>query len=179
MCVGVSGFGQSPVDIPVSLGVIAYRGSLKPELMELMEPHLDIEAHFKRQERFLVIDCVCKREQEVLGNHDCKMPMKRCDFVGLPPQTPLGETVLDRDEALKLFGELEQMGHVHLAFYGFTMGAEAPQFVGTCNCCGDCCGFSAGPRTSVCRKRHSDRTTGPSLIQKNVFPAACASNAAL
>jgi len=48
MCVGVSGFGQSPVDIPVSLGVIAYRGSLKPELMELMEPHLDIDAHFKR-----------------------------------------------------------------------------------------------------------------------------------
>ena len=27
--------------------------------------------------------------------------MKRCGFVGLPPQTPLGETVLDREEAMK------------------------------------------------------------------------------
>jgi len=129
---------------PGVLGVVPVRGSLKPELMKLMEPHLDIDAHFKRHERFLVIDCVCKREQEVLGKYDCKMPMKRCGFVGLPPQTPLGETVLDREEASKLLGELEQMGHVHLAFYGFTMGAETPQFVGTCNCCGDCCGILLG-----------------------------------
>jgi electron transport complex protein RnfB len=129
---------------PGSLGVVPVRGSLKPEEMELMEPHLDIDAHFKRHERFLVIDCVCKREQEVLGKYDCKMPMKRCGFVGLPPQTPLGETVLDREEADKLLRELEQMGHVHLAFYGFTMGAETPQFVGTCNCCGCCCGILGG-----------------------------------
>lgn len=129
---------------PGSLGVVPVQGSLKPELMEVMEPHLDIEAHFKRHERFLVIDCVCKREQEVLGNHDCKMPMKRCGFVGLPPQTPLGENVLDREEASKLLLELQQMGHVNLAFYGFTMGAETPQFVGTCNCCGCCCGILRG-----------------------------------
>jgi electron transport complex protein RnfB len=131
---------------PGSLGVVPVRGSLKPELMEAMEPHLDIDAHFKRHERFLAIDCVCKREKELLegDDYDCRMPMKRCGFVGLPPQTPLGETVLDREEASKLLGELEQMGHVHLAFYGFTMGAETPQFVGTCNCCGDCCGILLG-----------------------------------
>ncbi len=129
---------------PGSLGVVPVRGSLKPELMEVMEPHLDIDAHFKRHERFLVIPCVCKREQALLGKNDCKMPMKRCGFVGLPPQTPLGETVLDREEASKLLDELAQMGHVHLAFYGFTMGAESPQFVGTCNCCGCCCGILLG-----------------------------------
>ena len=84
---------------PGVLGVIPVRGSLKPELIQ---PYEDIDAHFKRHERFLVIDCVCKREQEVLGENDCKMPMKRCGFVGLPPQTPLGETVLDREEASKL-----------------------------------------------------------------------------
>jgi Pyruvate/2-oxoacid:ferredoxin oxidoreductase delta subunit len=52
--------------------------------------------------------------------------------------------VLDREEASTLLGELEQAGHVHLAFYGFTMGAESPQFVGTCNCCGCCCGVLRG-----------------------------------
>jgi Pyruvate/2-oxoacid:ferredoxin oxidoreductase delta subunit len=129
---------------PGVLGVVPVRGSLKPELMKTMEPHLDIDGHFKRHERFLVIDCVCKREKELLHGHSCPEPMKRCGFVGLPPQTPLGETVLNREEASKLLGELEQMGHVHLAFYGFTMGAESPQFVGTCNCCACCCAIFQG-----------------------------------
>src|ERR1039457_2509530 len=35
---------------PGVLGVIPVRGSLKPELMKAMEPHLDIDAHFKRHE---------------------------------------------------------------------------------------------------------------------------------
>ncbi len=133
---------------PGVLGVVPVRGSLKPEQMKVMESHLDIDAHFKRHERFLVIDCVCKREQELQGHHDCKLPMKRCGFVGLPPQTPLGENVLDREEASKLLGELGQLGHVNLAFYGFTMGADTPQFVGTCNCCSCCCGILHGQKIS-------------------------------
>jgi NAD-dependent dihydropyrimidine dehydrogenase PreA subunit len=126
---------------PGSLGVVPVRGSLKPEQMKVMEPHLDIDAHFARHERFLVFDCVCKREQELLGHSDCPMPMKRCGFVGLPPQTPLSDTVLDRQEADKLMRELEEMGNVHLAAYGFVMASETPQFVGTCNCCNCCCGI--------------------------------------
>ena len=127
------------------------RGSLKPEYIE-REPHLDIDAHFRRHERFLVIPCVCKREMEILHGHSCKQPMKRCGFVGLPPQTPLGETVLGREEASKLLDELAQMGHVHLAFYGFTMSAESPQFVGTCNCCSCCCGILHGPKLAGMEK---------------------------
>lgn len=133
---------------PGVLGVVPVRGSLKPEQMATMEPHLDIDAHFKRHERFLVIPCVCKRERELQGHFDCKLPMRRCGFVGLPPQTPLGENVLGREEADKLLRELEQQGHVHLAFYGFTMGAESAQFVGTCNCCACCCGVLHGQKIS-------------------------------
>jgi Na+-translocating ferredoxin:NAD+ oxidoreductase subunit B len=131
---------------PGVLGVVPVRGSLKPELMKTMEPHLDIDAHFQRHERFLVIPCVCKREMEVLHGESCHKPMKRCGFIGLPPQTPLGETVLGREEADALLGKLEKTGHVHLAFYGFTMSAESPQFVGTCNCCTCCCGVFHGSR---------------------------------
>jgi electron transport complex protein RnfB len=133
---------------PGVLGVVPVRGSLKPEQMELMEPHLDIDDHFKRHDRFLLIPCVCKRERELQGHYDCKLPIKRCGFVGLPPQTPLGENVVTREEADKLLRELEEMGHVHLAFYGFTMGADAPQFVGTCNCCNCCCGVLHGQKIS-------------------------------
>ena len=130
---------------PGVLGVVPVRGSLKPELME---PHHDIDAHFKRHERFLVIPCVCKRERELQYGHSCEKPMKRCGFIGLPPQTPLGENVLDREAASKLLDELSQSGHVQLAFYGFTMGAETPQFVGTCNCCSCCCGVLHGQKIS-------------------------------
>ncbi|MCK4722213.1 MAG: 4Fe-4S binding protein, partial [Dehalococcoidia bacterium] len=75
---------------------------------------------------------------------DCPTPVMRCAFVGLPPQTPLSEHVLDREQALKLFTELEETGHVHLGFYGFIMGTGANQFMGCCNCCGDCCGVLRG-----------------------------------
>ena len=124
---------------PGSQGVIPYRGSLKPEWLK-REPHNDIDAHFLRHERFLVIDCVCKKEQVALHGHSCDLPMKRCGFVGLPPATPLSENVLTREEASKLWNELDAMGTMIIeGFYGFTMGAEEPQFVGGCHCCGCCC----------------------------------------
>jgi NAD-dependent dihydropyrimidine dehydrogenase PreA subunit len=157
---------------PGLLGVVPHRGTLKPEWIK-REPHLDIDAHFKRHERFLVIPCVCRREQEILGDYSCKLPMKRCGFVGLPPQTPLGETVLDREEAMALFAKLEKQGHVHLAFYGFTMFADAPQFMGTCNCCSCCCGIIHGPKLA----RLDPSTQGPqkSNYRAVVDPEECIS----
>lgn len=125
---------------PGVLGVVPVRGSLKPELMATMEPHLDIDAHLKRHERFLVIDCVCKREMEALGKDDSRYPLKRCGFLGLPASIPLGEHVLDREEADQLIRKLEKMGHVHNAVYGFQASSETPQYVGGCNCDRYACG---------------------------------------
>ena len=122
---------------PGVMGVVPARGSLK---RDLLQPYDDIDAHFARHERFGLIDCVCRLERNLLGSK-CTKPVKRCGFVGLPPQTPLSEYVLDREQAVKLFTQLEEEGHVHTGFYGFLMGAETPQFVGCCNCCGDCCGI--------------------------------------
>ena len=122
---------------PGVMGVVPVRGSLKPELLQ---PYDDIDAHFARHERFGLTDCVCRLERNLLCSK-CSKPVKRCGFVGLPPKTPLSEYVLDREQALKLFTELEEEGHVHTGFYGFIRGAETPQFVGCCNCCGDCCGI--------------------------------------
>lgn len=130
---------------PGVLGVVPHRGTLKPEWIA-REPHLDIDAHFQRHERFIVTTCVCKREVDLLGGESCNKPMNRCGFVGLPPQTPLSETVVDRKDAMALFDKLEKQGHVHLAFYGFTLFADAPQFMGTCNCCSCCCALFHGPR---------------------------------
>ena len=124
---------------PGPQGVIPYRGSLKPEWLK-REPHNDVDAHFQRYDRFLVIDCVCKKDQVAAHGHSCDMPIKRCGFVGMPPKVPFSENILPREEAIKLWDELDAMGtHVVEGFYGFTMGAEAPQFVGGCHCCGCCC----------------------------------------
>jgi electron transport complex protein RnfB len=138
---------------PGVLGVVPVRGSLKKELLQ---PYDDIDAHFARHERFGLVDCVCRISQNLVGSK-CLKPVKRCGFVGLPSNTPLSEYVLDREQALKLFTELEEEGHVHTGFYGFIRGADTPQFVGCCNCCGDCCGilraitqwgFAEGPQRS-------------------------------
>ena len=124
---------------PGPQGVIPYRGSLKPEWLK-REPHNDIDAHFQRYDRFLVIDCVCKKDQAAAHGHSCDMPIKRCGFVGMPPMVPLSESVIPREEAMKLWAELDAMGTMIVeGFYGYTMGSETPQFVGGCHCCGCCC----------------------------------------
>jgi len=125
---------------PGILGVVPARGSLRPELLQ---PCDDIDAHFARHERFSITDCVCRIEQDLVGGN-CSMRLKRCGFNGLPPETPLSEHVLDREDAMALFQQIEDEGHVHLGFYGYTTGAKEPQFVGCCNCCGDCCGVLRG-----------------------------------
>lgn len=139
---------------PGLLGVVPVRGSLESELLQ---PHEDIAAHFSRHERFLVRDCACQREQELRTGQGGRLPIRRCGFEALPPQTPLSENVLDREEASRLLAELELRGLAHLAYYGYTEGAETAQFVGTCNCSGLSCnvlravtqhGLPEGPQRS-------------------------------
>jgi ferredoxin len=81
------------------------------------------------------------------------MPIKRCGFVGMPPKVPLSENVITREEAMKLWAELDAMGTMIVeGFYGFTMGAEAPQFVGGCHCCGCCCVMLNGARLGTLKE---------------------------
>jgi Na+-translocating ferredoxin:NAD+ oxidoreductase subunit B len=125
---------------PGIMRVVPVRGSLKPELIQSYD---DIDAHFQRHERFAVVDCVCRVERNLVGG-DCHLPVMRCSFTGLPPQTPLSENILDREHALKLFSELEEMGHVHLAAWGYGAADGPAQYNGGCQCCGDCCAILRG-----------------------------------
>jgi len=151
--------------------------------------HNDIDAHFQRHDRFLVIDCVCKREKVYAHGKSCALPNKRCGFVGMPPAVPLSETVISREEAIKLWSELDAMGTMVIeGFYGFTMGAEAPQFVGGCHCCGCCCTILNAARlfamrpaqgSAPCgrrpwRRQSSGRTTEWSRTRRPARPAASA-----
>ena len=122
------------------------RGSLKPEWLK-KEPHNDIEAHFQRHDRFLVIDCVCKKEKAALMAIAAKCPTNVVGLLVCRLLIPLSENVLTREEASKRWDELDAMGTMMIqGFYGFTMGAEEPQFVGGCHCCGCCCTILQGGR---------------------------------
>ena len=121
---------------PGIMDVIPVRGSVKPELLE---PHEDIDAHFQKYERFYVLNCVCRVQQNLLGS-TCPTPTRRCAFVGMPAEVPVSESILDREQALKLFTEMEEMGLIHMGFYGYLFWSDEPQFMGCCTCCPDCCG---------------------------------------
>ena len=125
---------------PGILGVVPVRGSLPKNLLQ---PYEDIDAHFERHERFFVGECVCMIERNLIDK-SCDRTLRRCAFVGTPADTPLSESILDREQAKALFTELEKQGHVHLGFYGFSSNVGSPQFTGCCNCCGCCCGILRG-----------------------------------
>ena len=91
--------------------------------------------------------------------------------------TPPGENVIGREEASKLLGELEQMGHVHLAFFlwihhgrGVSSVRRHVQLLWLL--------VVSARSTSTDSRARSGRTTGPSLIRKSVRPAVCASHVA-
>ena len=85
---------------------------------------------------FLVNDCICKKEQELLG-HPCSRPLQVCLAIAPVPgvfdNSPQGK-VLSRDEAYSLLKMTEEEGLVHL-----TYNVQGGHFF-ICNCCGCCCG---------------------------------------
>lgn len=110
-----------------------------------LETDLDILAYedvrqiISRAKSFRVQDCICRREQGLLG--------KRCDHSlhnclqysmeeGAYDEFKLDGDIISREEALKLIDETEQEGLVHNTY-------NVTEAVGgfICNCCPCCCGL--------------------------------------
>ena len=85
---------------------------------------------------FLVNDCVCKKEKELLG-HPCDRPVQVClamaPVAGVFDKSPIGK-VLTKQEAHDLMKMAEEAGLVHL-----TYNVQGGGFY-ICNCCKCCCG---------------------------------------
>ena len=90
---------------PGSQGVVPFRGSLKPEWLA-REPHLDIDAHWERHERFLVVNCMCRAEGAG-ARKPLRCPRQALRVYRPAADDPAGGHVLTRDEAKKLFIEIE------------------------------------------------------------------------
>ena len=100
---------------------------------------------------FAVNECICKKEQHLLGN-PCDKPLEVC--MGIAPVsgvfeagTPWGGRAISKKEAYEILKKSEEAGLVHL-----TSNVQGGQYY-ICNCCGCCCnvlnsvnklGFSEG-----------------------------------
>jgi len=84
----------------------------------------------------MIFDCVCKKEQGLLGNR-CDKPLEVCmAFAPVPDifnKSNYGR-VISKDEARKALKMAEEAGLVHLTS-NFQNGR-----IYICNCCGCCCG---------------------------------------
>jgi electron transport complex protein RnfB len=120
--------------IPQLMQVLPIEGKISDKEEAL--PYEKVSSVIENGQSFLVNDCICKKEQGLLGR-PCDRPLQVCLAIapipGIFDNSPQGR-VISRSEAYELLKKTEEEGLVHLsgnvqngAFY-------------ICNCCKCCCG---------------------------------------
>ena len=96
----------------------------------------------KEHELFATADCICRKEQEVMGNR-CDRPMENCLTFGVGAQwyidNGLGREI-SKEECLEILDEAEESALV-------LSPSNAQAFVNICTCCSCCCNMLKGLRT--------------------------------
>ncbi|MCB2191251.1 MAG: 4Fe-4S binding protein [Deltaproteobacteria bacterium] len=117
--------------------VIPVNAGIKTDLDIL--PYEDVRQIIARAKSFRVQDCICRREQEMLGN-PCKHTLQICLQYsmeeGAYDEFNLDGRIIDREEALRVIDQAEEEGLVHNTY-------NVQEAVGgfICNCCPCCCGL--------------------------------------
>lgn len=103
---------------------------------EAILPYDDVRALLLEERTFTVNECICRLQQEQLGEK-CVYPTRVClSFSGRERAPQPGD--LTQAEALALLDMTEQVGLVHTV-------SNVTEGVGyVCNCCGCCCGILRG-----------------------------------
>lgn len=99
-----------------------------------------VSSIIEKGQAFLLNECICKKEQGLLG-HPCAKPLEVCLAIAPVPGVFDGSKigrVLTREEAYGVLEKAEEAGLVHL-----TWNIEDGHFF-ICNCCGCCCGILRG-----------------------------------
>jgi electron transport complex protein RnfB len=104
---------------------------------EWILPYDDVRAILEGANSFHVQDCICRKQQDLIGDRRCTFPLEVClNFSSAPASEGPGS--LTREEALALLDRTEEIGLVHTV-------ANVREGVGyVCNCCGCCCGILRG-----------------------------------
>lgn len=103
---------------------------------EWILPYEDVRSILMSARTFRVRDCICRVQQEYLGQK-CEFPVHMClSFSNI--ERPLEEGDISRDEALALLKRSEEVGLVH------TVSNVMKDIGYVCNCCGCCCSILRG-----------------------------------
>ena len=103
---------------------------------EWILPYDDVRAILLAAKSFRANDCICRVQQQSLGN-ECDFPVKVCLSFSSTERSPRPGDI-SQDEALELLSETEAVGLVHTV-------SNVMEGVGyICNCCGCCCGILRG-----------------------------------
>ena len=104
---------------------------------EWVLPYDDVKAVLTASTSFRVRKCICRVQQDHIGERRCSFPLKTCLNFS-PFKRPPTDRDVSKEEALALLDEVEEIGLVHTV----TNVAEGIGYV--CNCCGCCCGLLRG-----------------------------------
>lgn len=117
--------------------VIPINAGIQAELNILA--HEDVRQIIGRSKSFRLQDCICRREQDLLGkpcSHTLHSCLQYSMEEGAYDDFNLDGEIITREEALKLIDETEKEGLVHNTY-------NVQEAVGgfICNCCSCCCGL--------------------------------------
>jgi Pyruvate/2-oxoacid:ferredoxin oxidoreductase delta subunit len=117
--------------------VIPIHAKVKTDLRVLQ--HEDIRQIIEKAKSFRVQDCICRREQGLLGNR-CKHTLRNCLQYSMEEHGfdyfNLDGDIITREEALKIMEDAEKEGLVHTTYNVL----DAPMGF-LCSCCSCCCGL--------------------------------------
>jgi len=104
---------------------------------EFILPYDDIKPLILEAKWFELRDCICRKQQDLVGNRKCDFPLRAC-LTFSAKDRPVGPHNVSQQEALKALDQAEEIGLVH------TVSNIARGVFYVCNCCGCCCGILRG-----------------------------------
>lgn len=153
--------------------VVPAQKSLKTEVIL---PYDDVKSLFLQAKTFQVRDCICRKEQDLVGQRKCDFPLEACLAFSVRERPGWTNTV-SQEEALDLLDKVEEIGLVH------TVSNVAKGLFYVCNCCSCCCLMlrsiaEFGVENSVAKANYyavidSERCTACGICEERCQMGAC------
>jgi len=105
---------------------------------EVILPYDDVKQLILQSVSFELRDCICRKQQDMLGNRKCDFPMMRTCLSFSPKERPATPQTATQEEVLKALDQAEEAGLVH------SVSNIATGVYYVCNCCGCCCAILKG-----------------------------------